>query len=709
MHRLVILAEYLDSNKITRKKRGGRKLSPFSYPSKKQKGTCLYHSLSLSSLFVFIGGLWLTGCNSSHNDTNTFNPEINITSLTKLSMIGDYRSRTLFENPYANIPAQCYIETSYGTQNACLFCHSNAAARQQLGSTLAQAGLDPFIGNLQLEYAFGAANNFTKSPNINPWENTIFPQKLNAALEKKGIDPAEWDMKTYIKEDNWQEAYSRKMGSKKESDSQIAEDEFRLFPALNPENLPAQSDGFVRTTHQKEALFQDNQGLNTGWRSINFMPYGIFAPHTGSVSGVYIRLDTAFMKDENGFFDLEIYKANLALLEKAIQDRIESSDTHYLGGASDIKIERGLFPLKTEFAHPLHYVDVDADGRNINSSKFAGLRANRVKEVRYMIKYKMHYPTEAVLKDEDAPLYYNQKESWIDNGAGWWMSAFIEDEKGRLRGQKPEELMQCVGCHSSVYGFEPERFTSGTGNTIDTVWSFSRKFADDLGWGEMDYLGYKRDLQAEDNETSGDAHRGDPINRDAKIGEYHKFLNHVVGASLYGDMPESMENYLQNSIKKTNGYSKDMPKLEFVTAGKLKNIQRIRLDLMREFTGKKAYLTDEGYIQAPLLYPTLAESLKGATGYRKVVATQRYTKGKDYFGEVPFTFKYYRDTNESYTHIDDTTPYQFGEIITDRPFHKEETILKNVGKTTTLIDENGDNYDPEYLPVFLYPQQFETK
>ncbi|MBD3839325.1 MAG: hypothetical protein IE878_02930 [Epsilonproteobacteria bacterium] len=30
----------------------------------------------------------------------------------KIPMIGQFKSRTLFENPYANIPAQCYIETS---------------------------------------------------------------------------------------------------------------------------------------------------------------------------------------------------------------------------------------------------------------------------------------------------------------------------------------------------------------------------------------------------------------------------------------------------------------------------------------------------------------------------------------------------------------------------------------------------------------------
>ncbi|DAB29740.1 MAG TPA: hypothetical protein CFH84_07985 [Sulfurimonas sp. UBA12504] len=657
-------------------------------------------------ILLFVSGLTFVSCGSS-DDTALQTPdaEQNAT-LAPAPMISELRSRTLFTNPYANIPAQCYIETSFGTQNACLFCHSNAAAKQKLGSTLAQAGFDEYIGNLQLEYAFGAADRFSVSPNINPWENTITPHKLDEAFAKLGIDANAWDMKSYIQTDNWQSAYNKRQGDAKVTNSALKDDAFRLFPALNPSALPAQDDGFVRTTNDDdESIFSDQRGHNTGWRAVNFMPYGIFTPHTGSVSGIYIRLDGKFMQENNGTFSLDIYKQNLELLEQAIQDRIENGMTHYVGKASDEPLHRGLFPLKTEFAHPLHYVDIEADGVN---SKFPGTRSSRVKEVRYMYKWFMHYTNEPVTKEENAPLYYNDKETWIDNGAGWWMSGFIEDENGSLRGQTPEELMQCVGCHSSKYGFEPAQFTSGTGNTIDTVWSFSRKFAGDLGWREMDYLGYKKSANAAHDETAGGAHRGDPINRDANIGEYRKFLSHVVGASLYGDMPSSMEVYLKNSITQANGYSADFPALAFENVTQLKEIQETRLTLIREFTAKKEYLTQEGYIQAPLLYPTLEESLKTAQGYRKVVKTQRFTKGKDYFGKTIFTYKYYRDANESFTHIDGTA-YEFGETITDRPYHTEETILLGVGKVPTLIDENGDNYDPEYLPIFSYPQQYETK
>lgn len=657
----------------------------------------------LFTLF-FIGGFFLTACTSENDETVEKEPIVQPEQYNA-PMIGSLRARTLFNNPYANIPAQCYIETSFGTQNACLFCHSNAAARASLGNTLPQAGFNSLIGNLQLEYAFGAADRFSISPNINPWENTLQPKLLDDAFAKLEINATAWDMQSYIQTDNWQAAYNTKRGDKKVSNSTIKDDSFRLFPALNPASLPAQNDGFVRTQNDDEALFVDALGKNTGWRAINFMPYGIFTPHTGSVSGIYIRLDTKFMKDTNGSFSLETYKQNLELLEQAIADRIENNVTHYNGLASDEPLQRGLFPLKTEFAHPLHYVDVEADG---TLSKFPGTRSLRVKEIRYMYKWKMYYPSEPVAKDENAPLYYNDKETWIDNGAGWWMSAFIENKDGELRPQTPQELMQCVGCHSSRYGFEPEQFTSGTGNTIDTVWSFSRKFAGDAGWSEMDYLGYRHDKNASSETTAGVSPRGDPINRDAGIGEYRKFLNHVVGASLYGDMPESMENFLKSRITTQNGYSDNFPALEFENSQELKNIQTMRLRLIREFTAKKEYLTQEGNIEAPLLYPTLQESLNTARGYRKIVATQRFEKGKDYFGKALFTYKYYRDENTSYTHIDGT-PYGFGELITDRPYHTEETILRGVGKIPTLIDENGDNYDGEYLPILKYPQEFEEK
>jgi hypothetical protein len=623
---------------------------------------------------------------------------LNASGVERKEMIGELRDRTLFENPYANIPPQCYTETSYGMQNSCLFCHSNAAARIELGNTIPQAGLNDKIGNLQLEYAFGPANEFTKNPNVNPWRNLIAPKELSNAFKKLNIDTKNWNLKEYIKTDNWEKAYNNKINKK----------EFILFPKLNPSHLPAQNDGFVRAPNKDEALFKDVKGYNTGWRAINFIPYGIFTPYSGSVSGIYIQLSQKFMKDKKGNFDLDIYKKNLDLLEKAIQDRLGENDKNYMGLARNILVERGLFPLGTEFAHPLHYVDIEADATYSNNNKYPGLRSNRVKEIRYMYKYQMYYPQEIVTKEEDAALYYNEDESWIDNGAGWYMSGFIEDKNGDLRGQTPQELLSCIGCHSSTYGFEPEQFTSGTGNTIDTIWSMPRKLPEDRGWKEMDYLAYKYNKRSELASSSGNSFIQDPINKKANIGEFRYFLNHVVGASLYGDMPKLMEKFLKEKITIINGYSDNFPELKFDNVEVLRKAQEKRLKLIREFTKRKDYLTKDGYIQSSLIYPSFNNSLESIEGYRKIVATQRYKYGKDYFENTPFTFKYYRDKENSFNHISGK-PYELGEIITDRPYDKSETILKGVGNVLTLIDEDGDNYDSEYLPLFKYPLIFEEK
>lgn len=602
------------------------------------------------------------------------------------SLKGEFISRTTFANPYANIPAQCYIETSEGAQNACMFCHTNAPARARLGNNNPQAGLSSITGNLQTTYSFAPATQQTKSPSINPWENTLFPERLEMAYQQSPNRFDETKMLNYLEEDNWSEAYAKR-GGKLGWENGDDDSAWRLFPDLSPSDLPAKEDGFVRTKAKTRALFADM----TGWRAINFMPYGIFTPMSGSVSGIYIRLPQVFMQDEKGAWSETIYAQNLDLLERAITDRLEPNDPKtYYGQAKEIEVHRGLYPLYTEFAHPLHYVDLRKNGT----------RSTRVKEIRYMVKTRMYYPGEAAEKEENAPLYLNEKQGWINNGAGWILAGFIEDAKGHLRAQKGEELMQCVGCHSDNYGFEPSSFTSGSSNTIDSTWAFPRKFPEKLGWAEMDYLAY---TIKEGKATSG---RGDPLNRKTHQGEFGYFLKHVVGANLYGIMPESMEAFLRESITNEHGYSDNWRTLDLTNPSTLVEQQRLHVKLMNEFVEAKAYLTKEGFIHPRLLYPTEKEAINAAIGYRKVVATQRFTLGKDLFAKTPFTYRYTRVGKEAYTHLDGT-PYTIGEIITDRPIEKEATLTEGAGIVETLIDENDASYDGEYLPLLNYPLVYE--
>ena len=617
-------------------------------------------------------------------------------------LIGSYISRAQFPNPYAHIPAQCYIETAGGAQNPCQVCHTDGLANRRFGNNAPQGGASPFIGDLTAEYAFAALNHpFRPNGSINPWENTLFPEKLRAAVAGAGHDPATWDMEDWIRQDNWSAAAARRPGDARLWDTGVRDNPFRLFPALAPADLPADKDGFVRSNREEGAFFNDGRGWITGWRSINFVPHGIFTPLTGSVSGIYIRLPERFMQDAEGRFDIATYAANLDLVAAAVSDHLPAdAPATYQGAAADVPVQPGIYPVGTEFAHPLHYVDTAADGRDGAPGRFPGARADRVKEIRYMYKIRRFDPEYAgpEIKEESAPAYASPTEGWIDNGAGWILAGWIEDAKGVLRAQTPSELVQCVGCHS---GHEPQRetgghaaFQSGVGVTIDSTWALPRRLPGDTGWGENTAMGYRA---PGDKDGIGQSAFPDPINRAMGKGEFAHFLEHVVGVSLYGDMPASVEAFLAQRIRTENGYSADWPALKTDSARDYVGTQRLRAALLRELTAKGDHLDADGNLAGALLYPPHAAGLDAARGYRMVVATQRYDFGKDVFPETPVTFRYFREDPTAFPH-QDGTPYKVGDIVIDRPIDEERTSLTwGVGIAPTEIADS-----PDYQPILDY-------
>ncbi len=601
-----------------------------------------------------------------------------------LPLRGETFDRAQFANPHAHIPAQCYIETSGGTQNACLFCHTDGVWQKKLGNNNPQAGANPNVGNLQAEYAFGSFNlPFTQNASINPWRNTLRPELLRVEVAKRGIDPARWDMAAWIRQDNWRAAHAQRPKKNGDWDSGV-DHPFRLFPALNLADLPAQEDGFVRSaTH---GLWRDGKGWNTGWRAINFMPYGIFTPQAGSVSGIYLRLPTEFMQDERGRFERATYAANLDLLARNIQDRLRKDDPpHYIGKARKVERVRGQYPLGTEFAHPLHYVDVSRDGT----------RAVRVKEVRWMMKRQPWVADEfnLGLKEESAPVVAHPSQGWIENGTGWLLAGWIEDARGALRPQTPSELVQCIGCHSgnirqSEQGRYPT-FTSGTGNTIDSTWSLPRQFAGALGWREMDYLGYRAATKS--------LSTPEPKNRGQQRGEFAFFLDHVVGASLYGEMPAALEAVFDRDIP---GWPTLEPHVASGDVAGLLAAQQRRQQLMRAYTSRGDHLDRQGRILPELFIPPAEAALEGARRYRQVVATQSYDFGKDVFPATPLTLRYFRPPTAAFTH-QDGRPYRLGEVITDRPVNENPgDFTYGIGVTPTLIEaDKSGNFIPDYLPL----------
>lgn len=185
-----------------------------------------------------------------------------------------------------------------------------------------------------------------------------------------------------------------------------------------------------------------------------------------------IRLPEPF-RQMNGSYSESIYLSNLDLLEKNIKGM--STPDFYFGDASQIKIDYMLYPQDTEFLHTVRYV-----GINENSKVF---NAPRMKEVRYMKKatlksassLKSSYLIEAKEKHlGQLPQTIHIGDRGIDNGFGWIINGYIEDENGELRQQNKQELAFCNGCHKTL------------GSTIDQIFSFSRKLEGKAGWGYID-------------------------------------------------------------------------------------------------------------------------------------------------------------------------------------------------------------------------------
>lgn len=597
-------------------------------------------------------------------------------------------------NEEPEIPAQCWIETSYGTQNACKYCHTDYLASIGHGNNFP-------IADDQITYSFPSANL-----NRILWQNIIYPQNIEARLKAEGISIPNLEDVDYVRVDNWLPTFMKARGDGNTNwlNTNKRKDSYALFPALNPNHLfpynaenPTSNgihgfidaEGFVRC--EKEGF--------TGWRAINFFPYAIFTPLTGSVSGIYIRLPEKFMT-ANGNIDIEIYKQNLNLLKKNIKNQ-KHTNTHYLGDASSVEVKKGFYPMGTEFAHPLHYVDLLADGQMGSSVdgvvanegihyEFPGTRSKRVKEIRYMYKWK-EVGLEDIGEDEEEDgddvefgTYIGREgQGWIDNGAGWIIAAYIENRHGDLRPQTTEELAQCLGCHSKV------------GNTIDAIWSFQRKLPGLEGWAEMNYGSYN-------SQNLNETKLQDYYYKLSGMGELGYFYYTVVGADLYGVMPVEIRNELIEYANKIN-----LRKELGITFGvfeilddeilkKMDKSQRkprllARQKLMRHYSSNLEYLAynkadDKFYVKGNIFYPTPETMKANIQGYRKIVLDQSFNLGKDVFGSesdhIPFTFR-----SDGTVQDERGRPIAVGEVIYSRPYND-----KGEGITPTGIIE-GEAYD----------------
>ncbi|MDD3642817.1 MAG: hypothetical protein PHQ19_05070, partial [Candidatus Krumholzibacteria bacterium] len=404
------------------------------------------------------------------------------------------------------------------------------------------------------------------------------------------------------------------------------------------------------------------------------------------------------------------YAANLDLLERQIKN-LPCEEQTYLGDASGVPVRRGFYPVGTEFAHPLHYVDLRADGEagtavdGVTGSaatdyEFPGTRSKRVKEIRYMYKWKEVTLEDIAPAEEDEEaepepetVLGREGQGWVENGAGWIVSAFIEDRRGELRTQTTEELMQCFGCHGNV------------GNTIDAVWSFQRKLPGETGWREMDYGEY-------DARRPGETRLPDYRREGEERGEKEFFLHVVVGADLYGVLPREIAEDLMRYARGNDLVTRlglEHPLAEILDDECLKAMEaegrRSRLlerqAIMRDYAASRGYLSrDEGdgawYVRGTIFYPSEETMKANIALYRRIVLDQSYNLGKDVFGSesghIPFTFRSDGTVRDAEGNI-----IPCGAIITSRPWGPD-----GVGTTPTgivAVNADGEPVDANGNPV----------
>ena len=366
-------------------------------------------------------------------------------------------------NHEAVIPPQCYTRTE-GKFNPCYVCHQDPIQGRE--NTMND-------GELQLEYSFSDVGM------TNHWANLFEDRTERVAA----ISDAEID--AWVAQDNYSAL-----------PAQLRQGGFKgWIPDL--ENLQLGASAF-----DKHGMALDG----SHWVAFNYKPLpSTFWPTNGATDDVMLRLPKSFRTTPEGEYSLDVYRANLAILEAMIKGLTEVStlpvdeqvvgvdldldgqlgiarmvkrlDT-YVGAAKNAFIDDYVYPKGTEFLHTVRYLAVGPQGEISVST--------RMKEVRYMKKwqdrrkmaYRQGYEEEAFAKEEGRLPFYPLVGDWgLDNEFAWSVSGFIEGVDGQLRTATYEENLFCMGCHASI------------GSTIDKTFSFARKVDGAAGWQYINLKG----------------------------------------------------------------------------------------------------------------------------------------------------------------------------------------------------------------------------
>lgn len=460
-------------------------------------------------------------------------------------------------NAESVIPPQCYTKTQ-GTNNPCYACHQSYKDNPNRSNTMND-------GDLQGEYQFSDLG--TK----NHWKN-LFVDRTQL-IEKISDE----EIKQWISQDNYAD-FVEKFSSNKNWQGEVT---------------PIKNLAYPNKAFDSKGLAKDG----SYWVAFNYKPFpSTFWPTNGSTGDAMIRLPKAF-REQNGKFSIDIYFANLALVEITMKGAKSistipvseqvigvdidgdgllagsisqiNSRSHYLGDAKGIALSDLLYPENTEFLHTVRYIGVNDDGTVYN--------AQRMKEVRYMKKHSFkdkaelasEYYLEAKEKHfENLPQVHLLGDKGVNSNMGWTLNAYIENAKGELRHQNSQELAFCAGCHKTI------------GSTLDQTFSFPRKVEGSEGWGYINL-----------------ARQEDVPNVGEKQGEILTYFQRVGGGDEFRQNKEMLERWFNkdgtvNSEKVTK--AKSVYELITPSSKRALKLNKAYLSIVREQSyifGRDANLT----------------------------------------------------------------------------------------------------------------------
>ncbi|WP_078083062.1 hypothetical protein [Microbulbifer mangrovi] len=417
--------------------------------------------------------------------------------------------RLYLSNPAAVTPPQCYTKTenkSAPASNPCYVCHTDSRAPN-------------FTNDLDLQLLY----DFAEPARTNRWHN-LFKDRSGYLAEV-----SDEQILGYVRESNYR-AQDGSVPLRKK----LRED----LPKHWDGNGNGRWDGYVpdvQFNFDGAGFDRDADGGYSGWRALAYTPFpGTFFPTNGSTDDVLIRLPAIYRNNEQGEFNTEVYRINLAIVEALIKradiaidpvdeqkfkvdlDKngelaiaaqiaydwapLEQRHMSYVGQArlaqrsGEAPLSAGSYPLGTEFLHSVRYLDVDTSGEVSMAARMKELRYAR--KVRWVTYFQHRELAADELKDaHDFPdrlePVIGDIERGVSNRRGWRYSGFIEDRHGALRPQSYEELATCSGCHGAI------------GANVDGGFAMTRKLDADKSfqrgwyhWNQKSLVGTPEPLRA---------------------------------------------------------------------------------------------------------------------------------------------------------------------------------------------------------------------